>query len=96
MSKIEIEKREGREEKKYMNQHQVRKEEDSTEAQYAYFRLASGGGGVAPGRNNRITESANKESKEAKRKARNAIQKKTENGKRHDEMTKQTKKEQRE
>ena len=40
------------------------------------------GGGVAPRRNNRITESATKESKEAKRKAKKAIQKQTENGKR--------------
>ena len=48
------------------------------------------GGGVAPRRNNRITESATKESREAKVKAKKAIQES--NGKRQDEMTKNERK----
>ena len=48
------------------------------------------GGGVAPRRNIRITESATKESREAKVKAKKAIQES--NGKRQDEMTIERKK----
>ena len=44
------------------------------------------GGGVAPRRSNRITESASKESRETKVKAKKAIQES--NGKRQDERTK--------
>ena len=47
------------------------------------------GGGVAPRRNNRITESATKESREAKVKAKKAIQES--NGKRQDERTNERK-----
>ena len=50
------------------------------------MRLArSAGGGVAPRQNDRITESATKESREAKRKTKKAIQES--NGKRQDERT---------
>ena len=49
------------------------------------------GGGGAPRLNDRITESATKESREAKRKAKKAIQET--NGKRQDEETKRTIKE---
>ena len=67
------------------------RKEDSTQGEYAYFRLpGSAGGGVAPRRNNRITESATKESREAKVKAKKAIQES--NGKRQDEMTIERKK----
>ena len=48
------------------------------------------GGGVAPRRNNRIRESATKERREAKVKAKKAIQES--NGKRQDEMTKNERK----
>ena len=42
------------------------RKEDSTQGEYAYFRLpGSAGGGVAPRRNNRITESATKEGSES-------------------------------
>ena len=66
----------GKEEKKNdLNQQQERKEEDSTQGECAYFKLArSAGGGVAPRRNNRITLSAIKGSRGAKRKAKKAIQ----------------------
>ena len=49
------------------------------------------GGGVAPRRNNRITESTTKESREAKVKAKKAMQES--NGKRRDERTKTNEKE---
>ena len=70
MSKIEIEKREGREEK--LNKSTARTQE---RIQYARgIRILQvrkqPGGGVAPRRNNRITESVAKESREAKRKAK--------------------------
>ena len=86
---IEIEKREGREKQNKVNQHQERKKEDNTQGEYSYFRLArSAGGGVAPRRNNRITESATKERREAKRKSSKATQET--NGKRQHERTKRT------
>ena len=69
-----------------------KKKEDSTQGEYAYFRLArSARGGVAPRRNNRMTESATKESTEAKVKAKKAIQES--NGKRQHERTKTNEKE---
>ena len=43
---IETEKREGREGKNKINQHQERKKEDSTQGEYAYFRLARSAAGV--------------------------------------------------
>ena len=83
---IEIEKGKEEKEKKKISQHQQRKKEDSTQGDYAYFRLArSAGGGAAPRRGNRITESATKESREAKIKAKKTIQES--NGKRQDERT---------
>ena len=84
---------EGREEKMKISHYQQRKKvrkEDSTQGEYAYFRLArSAGGGVAPRRNKRITESATKESREAKVKTKKAIQES--NGKRQDERTNERK-----
>ena len=50
------------------------------------------GGGVTPGRDNRITESATKESREAKPETKEVIQ--DTNGKQEDESTKRTKIEQ--
>ena len=50
------------------------------------------GGGVAPRPNNRITVSATKKSMEPKRKGKNTIRER--NGKRQDERTKRTKKDQ--
>ena len=81
---IEIEK--GKEEKKKIkiSQHQQRKKERRQHARGIRILQArkERGGGVAPRRNNRITESATKESREAKVKAKKAIQEsKTENDK---------------
>ena len=60
-----------------INKQQESKKEDSTQGEYAYLQAGNQrGGGVAPRRNNRITESATKESREAKRKARKKVQKK--------------------
>ena len=63
---ILIEKTEGIEEKNIRNQ-QERKKEESTQGEYANYRLARNAGGYV---RNRRTESATKESREAKRKAR--------------------------
>ena len=80
---IEIEK--GKEEKKKLSPHQESKKEDSTQGEYAYSRLARSGGVVAPRDDNRISESATKESKKAIQET---------NGKRQNGRTKRTKNEQ--
>ena len=67
----------GGEEKKKICQHQYRKKEEQRQhARGTRIRQARNerGGGVAPRQNNRITESAMKESIEEKVKAKKAIQ----------------------
>ena len=87
---IEIEKgKEGREKKTKISQHQQRKKERRKQHASGIRILEARkerGGGAAPRRNNRITESATKESREAKVKAKKAIQES--NGKRQDDRTK--------
>ena len=78
-----------------MSQRQQRKKEERRQHARGIRILQARkehGGGIAPRRNNRITESATKESKKAKVKAKKAIQES--NGKRQDERTKRSKEEQ--
>ena len=72
---IEIEKGRKRRNKTKISQHQQRKNERRQHARGIRILQArkERGGGVAPRRNNRITESATKESREAKVKAKKAI-----------------------
>ena len=73
--------------KSKISEHQERKKEDSAQGEYAYSRLPrSAGGGKSPRRNDRITESATKETREAKRKEKKAILET--NGTRQGERTK--------
>ena len=87
---IEIENREGREEK--CNKPTARTQERRQHARGIRIHQArkEREGGVAPRRNNRITESATQETREAKRKAKKATEET--NGKRQGERTQRTKK----
>ena len=90
---IEIEKGKEENKKTKISRHQQRKKEERRQHARGIRILKARkerGGGVAPRRNNRIRESATKESREAKVKAKKAIQES--NGKRQDEMTKNERK----
>ena len=87
---IEIEK--GKEEKKKIKISQQRKKRQHARGIRILQAHKERGGSVTPRRNNRITESAPKESREAKIKSKKAVQES--NGKRQDERTKTNEKEQ--
>ena len=89
---IEIEKGKEENKKTKISRHQQRKKEERRQHARGIRILQARkerGGGVAPRRNNRIRESATKESREAKVKTKKAIQES--NGKRQDERTNERK-----